>query len=288
MASLLSSSFDPILETIARENLRAVPAGLRESILYSLLGPGKRIRPRLVLAMSDAFQLSSSVSHRIAVAIEMTHAYTLIHDDLPAMDNDDFRRGKPTNHKVYGEGIAVLAGDSLALLAPTVLLPLREHLAVERVLSLIQIILEVAGTSGVISGQAAEMVMRPTSLASLLEVFRLKTGSLFRACLTAPAIAAGAESNQISALGKLGDAMGISFQIADDLEDNFTEKKSDPCHAAAYLSEAEARECALEILTTAFHGATTGTDTETTRIGECLTPFIEELIQKLTSVKVLK
>jgi geranylgeranyl diphosphate synthase type II len=282
MASLENSSFDPILEAIARENLRTVPAGLRDAILYSLLGPGKRIRPRLVLAMSDALQLSEPVSHRIATAIEMTHAYTLIHDDLPAMDNDDFRRGKPTNHKVYGEGVAILAGDSLALLAPAVLLPLREYLTTDRVLRLVETVLEVAGSTGVISGQAAEMVMRPTSLPSLLEIFRLKTGSLFRACLTAPAIAAGTEDSQIKALGKLGDAMGIAFQIADDLEDEFAEKRADPCHLAAYVTAEEGREKGRDILTQSFHAATTGTDPDTARIGERLTPFIEELMRKLS------
>lgn len=232
------------MERNAREALRGAPARLTESVLYALLGPGKRIRPRLAMAVGDALDLDSEVALSIATAIEMTHAYTLVHDDLPAMDDDDFRRGRPTTHKAFGEGLAILAGDSLALLAPGILLGLRGRLPAERVLALGAELVEAAGARGVIAGQAAEMDLATATTADasgLFAIFRKKTGALFRAALTMPAIAAGAEAGTVAALGGFGDALGIAFQIADDLEDDFAAKKGDPAHVARYLGAGEAR-----------------------------------------------
>jgi geranylgeranyl diphosphate synthase type II len=240
----MTKSIEGAIERIARETLKGCPDRLEESMLYSLLGPGKRIRPRLVVAVSEAIGLDSDVAYRLAAALEMTHAYTLVHDDLPAMDDDDFRRGRPTNHKVFGEGLAVLAGDSLALLAPDVVLRLADRVPADRAVALASALLEAAGARGVVAGQAAEMELetgKPGALDALLEVFRKKTGALFRASLALPAIAAGSDPATIDALGKLGDDIGIAFQIADDLEDDFEEKRADPAHVAAYLDLAAAR-----------------------------------------------
>jgi geranylgeranyl diphosphate synthase type II len=271
------AELDSSIARIAREALVGVPERLREAMLYSLLGPGKRIRPRLVRAVGTALDLDPEVSDVLGTALEMTHAYTLVHDDLPAMDNDDFRRGRPTNHKVYGEGLAILAGDGLALLAPAVLVRLRGKIPAERILELVAALLDASGAPGVIAGQAAEMVHGGKALAggksALYEIFRLKTGALFRVALVLPAIAAGADRNTIAALGKLGDDLGIAFQIADDLEDDFAQKKSDPAHIAAYLDAAEARLEASNLLL--FTGSLPKP------IGVAIEPFIAELRRKI-------
>jgi geranylgeranyl pyrophosphate synthase len=148
---------------------------------------------------------------------------------------------------------------------------------------LIEGLLKVSGVSGVIHGQATEMVAPPDSLASLLEIFRRKTGSLFRACLSLPSIARGLDASAVKILAELGDGFGIAFQIADDLEDDFTVQAKNAGHLAAYSSADEGRKLAGEILTTAFHAAIRGTDIDISRIGERLTPFVEELMQKLLS-----
>ncbi len=246
-------------------------------MFYSLLGPGKRIRPRLIVAVAEAVGLESEIALNLAAAMEMTHAYTLVHDDLPAMDNDDLRRGRPTNHKVYGEGLAVLAGDALALLAPDVILGLRSRLPAERVLDLTVALLEASGARGVIAGQAAEMDLATAKAsgnsAALFEIFRLKTGALFRASLTLPAIAGGVDAAIIAALGKIGDDLGIAFQIADDLEDDFMAKKSDPAHIAAYFTPAAARSEAERRLDLG--------NALPPKLRENLAPFIEELRKKI-------
>jgi geranylgeranyl diphosphate synthase type II len=197
---------------------------------------------------------------------------------LPAMDDDDFRRGRPTNHKVYGEGLAVLAGDGLALLAPDVILGLRSRLPPERVLALTSALLEASGARGVIAGQAAEMSLESAKSSgdsgALFEVFRLKTGALFRASLTLPAIAAGVDGALILTLGKIGDDLGIAFQIADDLEDDFAAKKSDPAHVAAFLTPETARSEAERRLNLA--------NTLPQKLRENLSSFIEELRKKIS------
>jgi geranylgeranyl diphosphate synthase type II len=244
------SHLDAEIARVAEESLVGVPERLKEAILYSFMGPGKRIRPRIVLSVAEAFNLPSEISFRLAAALELTHAYTLVHDDLPSMDNDDFRRGRPTNHKVFGEGMAVLAGDSLALLAPDVLLGVK--LPSDRVLRILNVLLSSSGARGVIAGQASEMGLTkdPSSLRieNLIEIFRLKTGALFRAAMSLPAIAASADESTISLLGKIGDDLGIAFQIADDLEDDFTQKKSDPAHISYYVDLKSAHQLAIDRL----------------------------------------
>jgi geranylgeranyl pyrophosphate synthase len=269
-----ATELDSVIARIAHGALVDVPSRLVESILYSLLGPGKRIRPRLVYAVGRALALSPEITGVLAAAIEMVHAYTLVHDDLPAMDDDDFRRGRPTNHKVYGEGLAVLAGDSLALLGPDVLLRLRGKIPAEKILALIEILVDAAGARGVIAGQASEMDPGSTrSITGLFEVFRLKTGALFRASLTLPAVAAGADAATVTAIAKVGDDLGIAFQIADDLEDDFAAKKSDPGHTAAYLDASAARIEAVKRLRIS--------SSLPAELQAALAPFLAELGRKI-------
>lgn len=272
------AKLDAAIALRAREVLTGAPERLEEAVLYGLLGPGKRIRPRLLLAVSDALDLDPHVALTLATAIEMTHAYTLVHDDLPAMDDDDFRRGRPTNHKVYGEGLAILAGDSLALLAPDLLLRLGDSLAPERIVAVTLALLEAAGPRGVVAGQAAEMGLiasaESADLTRLFEVFRLKTGALFRAALTLPAIAAGADAATVEILGQLGDDLGIAFQIADDLEDDFSQRKFDRAHIASYAEPSSMRAEAVKKLR-----APLGLPP---RISAGIEPFIAELRDKVT------
>ncbi len=269
-----SHDLDSGIEQLARSLLASTPEPLRESMLYSLLGPGKRIRPRLVAAVGAALGLPPEGTARIGAALEMVHAFTLVHDDLPAMDNDDLRRGRPTNHKVYGEATALLAGDGLALLAVDALLPLRKVLPAERVFAVIEALLEAAGARGVIAGQVAESLLSPGDpVEQLWEVFRLKTGALFRAALVLPSVAAGSTFSE--ELGKLGEAIGIAFQIADDLEDDFAKSRGNSRHVAGFLEYEEARGEGLRIIRQAaqlIHDP---------RLKSALEPFITELEKKL-------
>lgn len=263
------------IESLAESVLKDVPATLKASILYSLLGAGKRIRPRMILALGDQLGIAREVSYRLGAALEMIHVYTLIHDDLPAMDDDDFRRGKPSNHKVYGEARAILAGDSLALLAFDLLAPLGK-------MTVIECLLDAAGARGVIAGQAAELELQERTTAELedvFEVFRLKTGALFKAALLLPALTAGTapDSTLASDLGKLGEAIGIVFQIADDLEDDFNEKRTDIAHCAAYLSRGDAKLKAEEIL----GGAYSLIENHSSALAHSLEPFMTELAEKV-------
>ncbi len=273
---MVDEGFEAELEKIARELLTDAPVRLKESILYSLLGPGKRLRPRIVLAVARVLGLPSDIGARLAVVVEMVHAYTLVHDDLPAMDNDDFRRGRPTNHKVYGEATALLAGDSLALLAVDALLPLAGRLPPERFSALLGCLLDVAGARGVIAGQALESTIQRTGpVEDLWEIFRLKTGALFRAAIELPAIAAG--STNPRNLGAFGEAFGIAFQIADDLEDDFEAARSTPHHVAAYLNPEVARSEALALLESVEARLGSGGS----EILSAVSPFTSELRFKL-------
>jgi geranylgeranyl pyrophosphate synthase len=169
------------------------PGRLIEAMRYSLLAPGKRLRPILALAAAEASSRDGANDTPVlvaAAAVELVHCYSLIHDDLPAMDDDDFRRGKPSNHKVFGEATAILAGDALLTLA-------FEWLAEARDL-----------------GEAA-----PGDLSTLERLHGEKTAALFRAAVEVGAAAAGASSEMIAVLGRFGHLFGVAFQHADDLDD---------------------------------------------------------------------
>jgi geranylgeranyl diphosphate synthase, type II len=201
----------------------AVPAVLRESMQYSLMAGGKRLRPILVLAAAQAAGGNVEAAMPVACAIEMIHTYSLIHDDLPAMDNDDFRRGKPTNHKVYGDAMAILAGDALLTHAfYSIVQSGRAHgVGAETVLSIVEELSVYAGASGMVGGQAADVLGEQgfTGEAELDYIHTHKTGDLIVFSLKAGGRIGGASVAQLQALETYGYSIGLAFQIQDDILD---------------------------------------------------------------------
>lgn len=202
---------------------RTAPPRLAEAMRYSLLDGGKRLRPVLCLTFADAVARASNgggaAADDAAVALECIHTYSLIHDDLPAMDDDDLRRGRPTSHKVFGEAMAILAGDALqtdafVLVArgPEGEQALRGRLAAELALA--------AGSAGMVGGQVLDIAEdRPATIAYLNQLHRMKTGALIRAACRMGAIAGRGDAAALDAAEIYGDAVGLAFQIADDVLD---------------------------------------------------------------------
>lgn len=203
----------------------AFPPVIHEAMHYSLLAGGKRLRPILALAAGEAVGAQQyEPMLPLACALEYIHTYSLIHDDLPAMDDDDFRRGKPSCHKVFGEGIAILAGDALL----TYSFELLTKLAVPEgaypeslVIQIIQQISTAIGTGGLIGGQVVDLQSegRPVDLPTLEYIHRHKTGALFKTSILTGALLGGASSPQLEALGRYADLLGLAFQITDDILD---------------------------------------------------------------------
>lgn len=197
------------------------PPTIHRAMRYSLFAGGKRIRPVLCMAACDVLRPDAAGVADAAVTLEMIHTYSLIHDDLPALDNDDLRRGQPTNHKVFGEAMAILAGDSLLTLAFQVLASLKHASAAVRS----QLVLELASASGTVRGMIGGQVhdiegegMAPT--ADLLEkIHRAKTGALLKASVRMGAIYAEASAQDLQALSDYGEHAGLAFQIVDDILD---------------------------------------------------------------------
>lgn len=211
------------------------PEGLRKSMRYSIFAGGKRLRPTLVLAASECCGLAPRKSLKTAAALEMIHTYSLIHDDLPAMDDDDLRRGKPTNHKVFGDAMAILAGDALLTKAFEAAAENAADLKLNgrATAELIRLIAYGAGAEGMVGGQVADLAAEGASkkisknaAAKMLEgVHRRKTGALIVASLDAGAVLAGASKSSREALGSYGESIGLAFQIADDVLDVVGDKK---------------------------------------------------------------
>ncbi|WP_206812769.1 polyprenyl synthetase family protein [Paradesulfitobacterium ferrireducens] len=202
------------------ENLPWGEGILSESMCYSLLGGGKRIRPVLALASGAALGGKSEDFLPAACALEMIHTYSLIHDDLPAMDDDDYRRGKLTNHKVFGEGIAVLAGDALLTYAFELLAePL--PIAPERQLRVLREVAAAAGKSGMVFGQVQDLAGedRSLTLEEIEQIHRDKTGALLVASARLGAILAGGSEPELEAFTLYAQALGLAFQIKDDILD---------------------------------------------------------------------
>lgn len=201
---------------------KALDPTLCESMKYSLTAGGKRLRPILVMAAADAIGAKGTDFIHIACAIEMIHTYSLIHDDLPAMDNDDYRRGKLTNHKVYGDGMAILAGDALLTQAFEVMLR-QDNLPADVLLKIVREMSIGAGPNGMVGGQAidleAEGKQKSLSLEELKKMHAGKTGALFRAAIRSGAIVAGASDKELAALTTYADCFGLAFQITDDILD---------------------------------------------------------------------
>jgi geranylgeranyl diphosphate synthase, type II len=209
------------------ESLAECPPRLREAMAYSLLGPGKRIRPALVLLCCQAAgggKGDMETAMAPAAAIEMIHCFSLIHDDLPAMDDDDLRRGRPTNHKVYGEALAILAGDALNTL-PFELIVTRVPGAALAA-GLVKELAQATGPEGMIGGQVLDTCYPEeakagagATLAKLQGIHRMKTGALIRCACRMGGLCAGAEGERLGAIDTYGRAIGLAFQIVDDLLD---------------------------------------------------------------------
>ena len=190
------------------------PATVHEAMRYSVLAGGKRLRPILVIAGGEAVGGSMDAVMPTACAFELIHTYSLIHDDLPAMDDDDYRRGRLTSHKVFGEAIAILAGDALVTLAFALL-------AENASLDVVTEVAQAAGTFGMIGGQVVDIQSEGKSVdADTLEyIHSHKTAALIRAALRSGAILAGASPAALKAIGEAGSSLGLAFQIVDDILD---------------------------------------------------------------------
>ncbi|SCG83316.1 geranyltranstransferase [Proteiniborus sp. DW1] len=200
-----------------------------EAMRYSIFAGGKRLRPILTLKTCEMISGSYEEVMKIALGVEMIHTYSLIHDDLPAIDNDDFRRGKPTNHKVFGEDIAILAGDGLLNLAYETMLdgiPLYEN-NYERYILAIKEISKSAGVFGMIGGQTVDIQLKDhiAEKKKLDFIHKNKTSALIEASIVSGALVAGANQEQIKHLKTYGQAIGLCFQIRDDVLDKIGDEK---------------------------------------------------------------
>jgi geranylgeranyl diphosphate synthase type II len=223
---------DSALDRLARFR-EGCPPRLAEAIRYCLLAPGKRLRPTLVLWAAEACGSTVEAAMPAACAVEVVHTYSLVHDDLPAMDDDDLRRGRPTCHKVYGEANAILAGDALLALAFETLA--RGIRPAEVAVQCIAALADAAGSAALVGGQADDLARtagdqhphpgplpsreRETDVETLESIHHRKTGAMFVVSLRLGAIVAGAKSEQRSKLDEYGRKLGLAFQIADDLLD---------------------------------------------------------------------
>jgi geranylgeranyl pyrophosphate synthase len=197
-------------------------ARLREAMRYSVLGAGKRLRPTLVYLTGEALGGPLTQLDAPAAAVELIHVYSLVHDDLPAMDDDDLRRGRPTCHRAYDEATAILVGDALQALAFAVLAnePLAATSAPLR-LEMIRVLARATGTSGMAGGQAVDLdaVGRTLAVGAVEDMHRRKTGALIQASVLLGALAAGAGGAELAGLERFGAEIGLAFQIQDDILD---------------------------------------------------------------------
>lgn len=208
--------------------LHGDPPRLFEAMRYAVLGGGKRYRPLLLLAAGEAFGAREKILLPYACAVELIHCYSLVHDDLPSMDNDDFRRGKPTVHKAFGEGPAVLVGDALQSLAFEVLARAPyEPGKSDRKGWALEIITSAAGVQGMIRGQWLDISLTPEGAGEEVynDIAGRKTGALIRASVVAGAILGGATGEALAVAAEYGAAVGLAFQLRDDLADA---KPADP------------------------------------------------------------
>ena len=231
LIELVNKSLDEYMEIV-------YPHKIFKSMKYTVLLPGKRLRPIMCLESSRLFGGKLEDTLPTACAIEMLHAQTLIHDDLPCMDNDDYRRGKLTNHKVFGEAIAVLAGDALLTYAPQTILKNSKQLGSEKLVKIMEEYFQAAGAYGVIAGQVVDIESEKVYSArrvfeedeeftdedaEVLKFIHLhKTADLFKLALRTGAIIGGADEKGLSAITEFGENMGIAFQIADDILDEIS------------------------------------------------------------------
>ncbi len=220
--SQFRTHYEPVIQQEMAELISAlsIPESLKESMHYSLQAGGKRIRPMLLLATMHEQGAAHPDALKVAAAIEMIHTYSLIHDDLPSMDNDDLRRGMPTNHKVFGEAIAILAGDALLTFSFGILARL-ENVSAEDKVRLIDLLSTSAGAEGMVGGQVLDIEgeEKQLTLEQLEQVHLLKTGALLTYSIISGAILGGANAEQLMALSIFGRHLGLAFQIQDDILD---------------------------------------------------------------------
>jgi geranylgeranyl diphosphate synthase type II len=210
------------LKRFTLEKPPAVPSLLWDGMTYSLLAGGKRVRPFLVLESGRIFGVHEEDGMALAVALEMVHTASLIHDDLPCIDDDVLRRGKPTNHMVFGEGMALLAGDALLVSGPGQAmrkLKANGRVPAARILEALQVILDAAGPAGICGGQTLDTVESERSGASPWQIAYWKTAVLLRACVMAPAYLGDASDMELKCLSSFGAHLGVAFQIVDDILD---------------------------------------------------------------------
>ncbi len=270
-----TSAFEAYLEDRLQIQKDRFPAPLWNSVRYSVFSGGKRIRPRLIFASGLALGLSDRELFPLAALVEFIHTYTLIHDDLPAMDDDDFRRGKPTNHKLFGEATALLAGDALTPLALQELFKLPVSDTVR--MRLLSIVLESIDGGELIGGQVAEFELNaPTSLAALESIFSRKTGALFGLCLMLTSVASEKTADFTRELGAIGRQIGILFQLADDLEDDWNEKSLDFAHIASIASRTDVEQLAKKQL----QDLRKKLERLPLELRSSLEPFVEEIAKK--------
>ena len=220
MNDLMQRYMDRTEEYLARCFTNDAPQKkLFEAMRYSLLAGGKRLRPVMVLAFCELCGGNAENALPFAAALEMVHTYSLIHDDLPCMDNDDYRRGKPTNHRVFGEATAVLAGDGLLTAAFGQLASAK--LSAERIVEAVRVLSLCAGEMGMVGGQVLDMdaETRICTEQEVIDIQSRKTGALISAACQLGVIAAGGSSKQQTAAAQYADSLGLAFQIQDDILD---------------------------------------------------------------------
>ncbi len=219
--SVIEKALDKYLPPASRR-----PAALHQAIRYSIFNGGKRIRPILTLASAEAVGGKPEIALRVACAIELIHTYSLIHDDLPAMDNDDLRRGKPATHKAFGEAIAILVGDALLTEAFHLIATedLRVKIKADTRLKIIGEIAAACGSLGMVGGQVVDIESTGSGLspAKLEYVHLHKTADLIRVSVTSGGRLGGGTTGQLAALRRYGKAVGLAFQITDDIRDSDT------------------------------------------------------------------
>lgn len=213
---------DKTLEAIVPK-AKTFPPSVFEAMRYSLFAGGKRVRPILAIAAAESLGAAHAGLLPIAGSLELIHTYSLIHDDLPAMDDDDFRRGRPTCHKVYGEAVAILAGDGLLNMAFEVLSDPRrlKDLPAPRLVSIIREVSTASGVFGMVGGQVVDMESegKEIDFPTLDYIHTHKTGALIRASVRVGALYAKANEKRLKALTRYGEMAGLAFQIADDILD---------------------------------------------------------------------
>ncbi len=207
------------------QNLLPEPSGperrLAEAMRYSVLAPGKRFRPILALATAELFNVPRRAALRVAVAVELAHTYSLVHDDLPCMDDDDMRRGQPSLHKKFDEATAVLAGDALLPLAFEIMAHVETHADAEVRVELVRALAEAAGPRGMVGGQMIDLTVehKPADIGTITRMQQLKTGALIAFACEAGAVLGKAPTSARHALRAYARDLGLAFQIVDDLLD---------------------------------------------------------------------